>query len=143
MNFLSKKILYTSALAYGCSICMAAEEKPNFLIIVCEDIGPYLNCFGDPTANTPNLDRFAKEAIRHNRMFTCVGVSAPSRYSLITGRYSSSDGANYMRSNYFNKNFCCVPPPEVKCYTELLRESGYYCTNNAKTDYQFNSPLSA
>ncbi|MEG1186725.1 MAG: sulfatase [Bacteroidales bacterium] len=143
MNSLSAKLLFTSALSYGCSVCTAAEELPNFLIIVCEDISPYLNCFGDPVAITPNLDRFAQDAIRHNRMFTSVGVSAPSRYSLITGRYSSSDGANYMRSNYFNKEFGSIPPAGVKCYTEILRESGYYCTNNAKTDYQFNTPLAA
>jgi arylsulfatase A-like enzyme len=36
-----------------------------------------------------------------------------------------------------------TPPPYVKCYTEFLREAGYYCTNNAKEDYQFKAPRSA
>ena len=36
-----------------------------------------------------------------------------------------------------------VLPPEVKCFSEWLRRAGYYCTNNAKTDYQFEAPLSA
>lgn len=143
MNSQSAKLLFTSVLSYGCLVCTAAEKQPNFLIIVCEDISPYLGCFGDSVAMTPNLDRFAQDAIRHNRMFTCIGVSAPSRYSLITGRYPSADGANYMRSNYFNKEFSCVPPAGVKCYTEMLRQKGYYCTNNAKTDYQFSAPRSA
>ena len=48
-----------------------------------------------------------------------------------------------MRSNYFNKEFNCVPPAGVKCYTEFLRLNGYYCTNNSKTDYQFSAPISA
>ncbi len=121
----------------------STPKRPNILVIVCEDISCYLGCYGDSVAITPNLDRFAKESVRHTRMFTCVGVSSPSRYSLITGRYSSTDGANYMRSNYFDKDFEVVPPAGVKCFTEYLRQAGYYCTNNSKTDYQFVSPLSA
>ena len=33
-----------------------------------------------------------------------------------------------------------VPPAWVRCFPELLRRAGYYCTNNAKTDYQFEAP---
>ena len=122
---------------------ISSDNRPNIIMIVCEDISPYLGCFGDEIAVTPYLDSFSTQAIRHFNMFTSVGVSAPSRYSLITGRYSSTDGANYMRSNYFNKEFEVVSPSGVKCYTELMRAQGYYCTNNAKTDYQFLAPLAA
>ena len=84
---------------------ISSDNRPNIIMIVCEDISPYLGCFGDEIAVTPYLDSFSTQAIRHFNMFTSVGVSAPSRYSLITGRYSSTDGANYIRSNYFNKEF--------------------------------------
>jgi uncharacterized sulfatase len=50
--------------------------------------------------------------------------------------YPMSIGTQHMRSQG-------VPPPEVKCFTEYLRAAGYYCTNNAKTDYNFDSPPSA
>ena len=33
-----------------------------------------------------------------------------------------------------------VPPPYVKAFTEYLRAAGYYCTNSAKTDYNFEAP---
>ena len=118
-------------------------DRPNILVVVCEDISPDLGCYGDRVAITPHLDAFSEQAVRHTDMYTSVGVSAPSRYTLITGRYASADGANYMRSNYFNKEFGVVPPAGVKCYTEFLRKAGYYCTNNAKTDYQFPAPLAA
>ena len=36
-----------------------------------------------------------------------------------------------------------VPPAYVKCFSEYLRAAGYYCTNNVKTDYQFDPPLTA
>jgi uncharacterized sulfatase len=39
---------------------------------------------------------------------------------------------------------CNNPPPEnVKCFPEYLRNAGYYCTNNVKTDYNFPPPPTA
>lgn len=126
------------------------DRRPNILCLVCEDISPYLGCYGDKLADTPNLDRFAREGIRYTRMFTTIGVSAPSRASLITGLFPTSFGANYMRtSNTKPLTEGLVPPYEavpadgVKCYTEFLRAAGYYCTNNVKTDYQFKPPVTA
>lgn len=60
-------------------------ERPNILCIVTEDISPYLGCYGDPNAKTPNLDKFASEAIRYTNMHTPNGVSSPSRFSLRLG----------------------------------------------------------
>jgi len=34
-------------------------------------------------------------------------------------------------------NYEVVPPPNVKMVSQILRENGYYCTNNKKEDYQF------
>ena len=39
--------------------------------------------------------------------------------------------------------YSALVPHYVKCFTEYLRAAGYYCTNNAKTDYQFTPPLTA
>ena len=142
------KMMNTNTLLTLATLCpvatlAATSEKPNILVIVCEDISPYLHCYGDPVAISPNIDRLAEKGIRHTHMFTCIGVSSPSRYSLITGRYSSVDGANYMRVSKFDSSFEVVSPVGVKCYTEYMREAGYYCTNNSKTDYQFTPPIAA
>lgn len=126
------------------------SDQPNILCITCEDISPRLGCYGDPVAKTPHLDKFAEDAIQYTRMFTTVGVSAPSRSALITGMYPTAIGSNYMRN--FTKPesmpagippYQVVLPEGIKCYTEYLRAAGYYCTNNAKTDYQFTPPLTA
>ena len=130
-------------LAFSANTSAQTAVRPNILVIVCEDISPYLHCYGDPVAISPNIDRLAGRGIRHTNMFTTVGVSAPSRYALITGRYPSEDGANYMRVTTFDPAFEVVPPAGVKCYTEYMREAGYYCTNNSKTDYQFKPPVAA
>lgn len=148
MNTQSKVLLFLASIPLV--VNAKKMEKPNILCITCEDITPRLGCYGDPDALTPNLDNFATRAIRFTNMFTTVGVSAPSRAALITGMYPTAIGANYMRTNAPQnampsgiKPYDVVLPEGIKCYTEYLRDAGYYCTNNNKTDYQFASPLTA
>lgn len=110
--------------------------RPNILWITCEDTSPDLGCYGDAYAVTPNLDKLASAGARFTHCFTHAGVCAPSRSGIITGMYPTSIGTHHMRCKG-------VPPSYVKCFTEYLRAAGYYCTNNVKTDYQFDAPLTA
>ncbi|PRY85719.1 sulfatase family protein [Mongoliibacter ruber] len=154
--------LYVSHAAFSQS-----AEKPNILWLSVEDISPMLEMYGDQSISTPNIDRLAKEGITYSRAYATVGVCAPSRSSIITGMYPVSIGSHNMRTGphyayrepedetyrdyYAQKDikgrnvpeYATVPPPFVKCFTEYLRAEGYYTSNNAKTDYQFNSPLTA
>ena len=147
-------ILFFAASVSCSSPSVKEPQQANILCLVCEDISPYLGCYGDPVALTPNLDRLASEGIRFNRMYSVYGVCAPSRNSLITGMYPNSIGGGNMRTSNIRwvRNvpdslqippYESTPPPFVKCYTEYMREAGYYCTNNAKEDYQFKAPRSA
>ena len=69
-----------------------AEVRPNILLIVSEDNGPELGCYGDPYAITPVLDRLAKEGVRFNRAFTPFSVCSPSRASFLTGLHPVVNG---------------------------------------------------
>ncbi len=116
-----------------------AEEpaaRPNIVWISAEDLSPDLGCYGDEYAHTPSLDRLAAEGVRYTRAFSHAGVCAPARSGIITGMYPPSIGTQHMRCQGHL-------PPYVKCFTEYLRDAGYYCTNNGKTDYQFDPPQSA
>jgi arylsulfatase A-like enzyme len=111
-------------------------RPPNILWITCEDISPNLGCYGDPYAVTPNLDRLARQAVRYTSAFAPIGVCAPARSCLITGMYPPSIGTHHMRCTGTLPNF-------VRCFPEYLRQAGYYCSNNVKTDYNFPPPPSA
>lgn len=113
-----------------------AADRPNILWISCEDICPDLGCYGDKYAYTPNIDRLAREGVRYTHAFSVSGVCAPSRSAIITGMYPTTIGTHHMRCK-------AVPPAYVKCFTEYLRAAGYYCTNNVKTDYNFDAPVTA
>lgn len=123
-------------------------DKPNILWLVTEDMGPYIPPFGDSTVQTPNLSRLAAEGVIYSHLYSPSGVCAPSRFAIATGMYPSGSGANHMRTNS-NMDITGLPAyeavtaPSVKMISEMLREQGYYCTNNYKTDYQFKAPVTA
>ncbi|MXY49789.1 MAG: sulfatase-like hydrolase/transferase [Gemmatimonadetes bacterium] len=129
---------------------MPSRSRPNILWISFEDTGPYYGCYGDPVARTPNVDRIAAEGCRWTHCFSTSGVCAPARSAIITGMYATSIGTHHMRTTHVHADtpemptpYSAVPPHYVKCFTEYLRAAGYYCTNNFKTDYQFDPPLTA
>jgi arylsulfatase A-like enzyme len=106
----------------------AADARPNILWLTTEDIGPHLGCYGDPAAKTPVLDALAKRGMLFNVAWSNYPVCAPARTTIITGVYPASTGTGYMR--------CSRPlPKSIRLYPEYLRDAGYYCTNNVKTDY--------
>jgi arylsulfatase A-like enzyme len=111
----------------------AEAKRPNVLWLTCEDISPNLGCFGDRDAKTPNLDAFAKQAVRYDNAFAAAGVCAPSRSTLILGAYATTFGSHYMRCQ-------AALPDGVRCFPDYLRKAGYYCTNNVKEDYNFKRP---
>ena len=129
---------------------MQDKRKPNFLWISFEDTNPFYGCYGDPVARTPNLDKLAFEGCIWRNTFSTAGVCAPARSAVITGMYPISIGTQHMRTAHTNRftpelptPYSAVVPHYVKCFTEYLRAAGYYCTNNVKTDYQFEPPLTA
>ncbi len=112
------------------------KTQPNILWVSCEDISPDLGCYGDSYAVSPNIDKLAAQGVRYNNVYSHSGVCAPTRSGIITGIYPTTIGTHHMRCKG-------VPPAYVKAFSEYLRAAGYYCTNNVKTDYQFDPPPSA
>ncbi|MBB4079254.1 arylsulfatase A-like enzyme [Lewinella aquimaris] len=126
--------------------------QPNVLWIVCEDMSPLLAAFGDSTIQTPNLSRLAARGVRFPNTFSVAGVCAPSRFAIATGVYPISGGGHHMRTQNGVRQLRALGLPgeygapvdtSVKMMSQVLRENGYFTTNNAKTDYQFQAPKTA
>lgn len=106
----------------------ASQDLPNILWLTSEDNSPFLGCYGDKFATTPNLDKLASQGFLYTRAYSNAPVCAPSRNTIITGVYGNSGGNENMRSNYRKSDI-------VRAYPEFMRAFGYYCTNNSKEDY--------
>lgn len=109
----------------------AAPSNPNILWITSEDNGPQLGCYGDEYADTPNIDALATKSLRYEMCWSNAPVCAPARTTLISGMYATSLGGQHMRS-------AVKLPADMKLYPAVLKDAGYYCTNNSKTDYNFD-----
>ncbi len=84
------KYLLVLILIWHTSIFVSyAQTKPNIVIIYTDDLG-----YGDISSNgakkikTPNIDRLAEEGLRFENAYATAATCTPSRFSLLTGKYS-------------------------------------------------------
>ncbi len=73
---------------------LAAEtaQRPNILMIVSEDNGPDMGCYGNRFVSTPNLDRLASDGVRFDRAFVPQAGCSQSRAAYFTGLFPHQNG---------------------------------------------------
>ena len=124
-------IVRLSALLFLLIHAAPAAEKPNILWITSEDnASHWLGCYGNKQASTPRLDSLAASGLRFTRAYSNAPVCAVARSTILNGAYAVTQGTQHMRSRH-------EIPASYKPHASYLRSLGYYCTNNAKTDYNF------
>ena len=124
-------MLWTAITLLQCAAM--AQSRPNILWVVIEDTSPeYIGCYGNEAVHTPHIDSLAATGVRFLNAYSTGTVCSPSRSAIITGVKTYKTGTGHHRS--------AVPLPEqIKGFPELLRASGYYTSNNSKTDYNTSS----
>ena len=97
----------------------SAEKKPNIILLLADDQGyGDLGFTGNPVIETPNIDAMAREsAIMTN--FYVSPVCAPTRASLMTGRYNYRTGVT---DTYIGR---AMMHTEEVTIAEVLRDAGY------------------
>lgn len=100
-----------------------AQGKPkSVVLIVADDLGMQLGCYGDPTIKTPNIDGLAKRGSRFTRAYATVSSCSPSRASIYTGLFTHQSGQYGLQH----------PPHSQQCHPwvqglpNLLRRLGYF-----------------
>ncbi|MGB0369932.1 MAG: sulfatase-like hydrolase/transferase [Opitutales bacterium] len=116
-------LLFTAASLFG-------EDRPNILWLTSEDNNiNWVGAYGNPHADTPNIDQMAKDGFQYMNCFANAPVCAPSRSTWITGMLSIANGTYPMRSRYE------IPHDKIPYYPDQLRKNGYYVANDEKTDF--------
>jgi len=119
-------ILFTGIL----SITLNAQDQPNFLVIVADDMGfSDVGAFGGEI-NTPNIDRLAKEGTRYTNYYVAPTCS-PTRSMLLTGIDNHLVGLGnmyeYTASNQLNeKGYEGYLTNDAPTIAEILRDNGYH-----------------
>ncbi len=99
-----------------------SQEKYNVLFIAIDDLNDYVTLLEDyPGIQTPNLERFAKQAITFTKAYTAAPVCNPSRIAVLTGLNPMKTGV-YDNSDHFQNS------PEAMAATlipEHFKQNGY------------------
>jgi len=117
-NFLN---LLVAVLAFTLSACTSPKPKshPNVIIIMTDDQGyGDLGITGNPHVKTTVIDAFARKSIRFNNFYVSP-VCAPTRSSLMTGRYSLRTG---IRDTY---NGGATMASNEVTIAEMLKQANY------------------
>ncbi len=106
-------------------IPLAAQERPNFILIFADDLGyGDLSVYGATRHRTPHLDRMAAEGIRLTDFYVPMPFCGPSRGTLLTGRYPFRTGLVANPSPDAGRNAIGLPPSEITI-AEALKPLGY------------------
>ena len=107
--------------------CQAVAVKPNVIVILCDDLGyGDVGGFGfeDSVTHTPHIDRLADQGVRLTRFLVPTPYCAPSRATLLTGRYPYHTGIVYNPTPDQGINDYGLAPEEVTV-AEVLKAGGY------------------
>jgi arylsulfatase A-like enzyme len=104
-----------------------AADQPNIIVILADDLGyGDLSCYGQTRYATPNLDRMAAEGTRLTHFNCPASFCAPTRASLLTGRYPfrsgmtsnpAPDGGDISHQMHLSATEILLP--------QLLKQAGY------------------
>ncbi len=101
-----------------------AEEKPNFIFFITDDIGwNDIGCYGNDFVKTPHLDALAARGVRFDNAMLTISSCSPSRCSIITSRYPHNTGAPELHTSLPKGQF---PFPMA------LKEAGYHTVLSGK-----------
>jgi arylsulfatase A-like enzyme len=113
------KIVGLSLITFYSFNYLTAQTRPNIVLIITDDQGyGDLGFTGNPYVKTPVLDKFARESIRFNNFYVSP-VSAPTRSSIMTGRYSLRTGVRD------TNNGGAIMATEEITIAEVLKKAGY------------------
>lgn len=97
----------------------SSSELPNILLIVSEDNGPELGCYGTTEVTTPHLDALAREGVKFENAFVTYSVCSPSRSTIYTGLYPHQNGQIGLATHKYRMY------ESYKTLPVFLKEAGY------------------
>lgn len=105
--------------ALGSVHTLTAQQKPNILLIVSEDNGCDLGCYGNELVHTPNIDALSRQGMKFMNAYVTYSVSSPSRSSIFTGLYPHQNGQIGLATHKYSMY------KGIKTLPKYMKELGY------------------
>ena len=95
-----------------------AQYRPNIIFIMSDDHAQRaISAYTHELISTPNIDRLAEEGVLFRNSFVTNSICAPSRATMLTGKYSHLNGLRDNRDRFDGDQLTWI---------KLLRKSGYH-----------------
>lgn len=123
---------------------VSADDRPNILWIIPDDMSANFSCYGETTIATPHVDALAAAGVKFTNAYVTAPVCSTCRSAFITGMYQTSVGAHHHRSGRGDVKITL--PENVKLVPKLFQEAGYHTSISGwpgkkgrlgKADYNF------
>jgi len=122
----------------GAGATAPAARNINVLLIIVDDLNVSLGCYGNPTVQTPNIDRLAARGVRFDRAYCQYPLCNPSRVSFLSGRRPETSGVYVLTTSARDALPAAVMLPQY------FREHGYFTGGAGKVFHnaKVNDPQS-
>ena len=105
------------AVLVGITPLAAADERPNFLFILVDDLGwADIGANGSTFYETPSIDALATEGMRFTDGYVASPMCSPTRASIMTGKHPA---------RLHMTNWIGAPQPEAYTWNTILRSAPY------------------
>ena len=104
----------------------ARGERPNVLLIVCDDLNNHVSTSGYQQLKTPGLEKLAAAGMTFDRAYCQYPVCGPSRASLLSGLYPESTGILDNKLDIRNLR------PGTKSMPQAFKANGYWTASVGK-----------
>ncbi len=125
--------LALTAIWTGSLVSIIADELPNFVFIVADDLSAEaLRSYGNAVVETPNIDRLAREGVQFDRAYCQYPVCGASRASFMSGLYPDTTG--FYGNRYTLGSYRAVSPDHAEhpSIGGFLRRNSYVSSRVSK-----------
>lgn len=107
----------------------AEQQRPNVVLVFIDDMGwEDFSCFGNRDAQTPRIDRMAREGVRYEQFYVNSPICSPSRTAISTGQYPQRWRIGSFLNNRDHNNERGIAQwldPAAPMLARSLQQSGY------------------
>ncbi|MCA9083080.1 MAG: sulfatase [Planctomycetaceae bacterium] len=107
-----------------------ADDRPNVLLIVVDDLRPMLGCYGDERIRTPNIDSLGDRGVLFEHAYCQYAKCGTSRLSMLTGL--RPDAVSVFSNNVRDVNEFRRRRPDAVSLPAWLKQHGYHCQSFGK-----------
>ncbi len=100
----------------------AQTKAKNVLLIIADDLGMDLGCYGNSAIKTPNLDALAKKGVRFTNGYSTCASCSPSRAAIYSGLFTHQNGQYGLQHSAHKQEM----HPWVQPISVLMRRAGYF-----------------